>query len=419
MLVEVLSDITTGMEDNRAGVVLSAIDFSKAFNRLDHSKCLAAFAKKGASTQILKLLATFLLGRRMAVRLEGEISDSLPINAGAPQGSVLGCYLFNIGVDDLEEGFNNCGVNNLQSEVHEETLNRSDDFPAASTPSRVGHHADLTESPIARSSQQFTLLPRVANALHWVKKPKDPTFRSGDIKTYKYVDDQVNTSKINMRRARLLLDGEEYFKEVTDNRTQDLLGHIAANAEAKGMAINASKTGLMLVSAASSFDARVKVQISDETVHGQEHMRILGVTVDRDASFKTHVNKLAKKLRSKTWALSRLRKKGLSEEKLTRTYKCLIRPTVEYASPAWHSLLTAGQAAELERQQAQALKNIFGPGISANKMRERAGVSLWSTRRENAVKKFAMKCLSNPRCETWFRDRGFPSYPRRSGVNYP
>ena len=148
-------------------------------------------------------------------------------------------------------------------------------------------------------------------------------------------------------------------------------------------------------------------------------MKILGVTLDSDASFKTHVDKLASKLRSKTWALSRLRKKGLPEDKLIRTYKCLIRPTVEYASPAWHSLLTAGQAAHLERQQSQALKNIFGPGISANKMRKKAGLDLLSNRRENAVRKFGMKCLANPRCEGWFKDRGFPSYPRRVGINYP
>ena len=40
----------------------------------------------------------------MSVNIGQELSDPLPINAGAPQGSVLGSYLFNIGTDDLEKG---------------------------------------------------------------------------------------------------------------------------------------------------------------------------------------------------------------------------------------------------------------------------------------------------------------------------
>ena len=47
MLTEVMDKITSVMEDNRLAAVLSAIDFSKAFNRLQHNKCLQAFAKRG------------------------------------------------------------------------------------------------------------------------------------------------------------------------------------------------------------------------------------------------------------------------------------------------------------------------------------------------------------------------------------
>ena len=185
------------------------------------------------------------------------------------------------------------------------------------------------------------------------------------------------------------------------------------------MWINAAKTGLMLVSAASSFQARVRIDLDGQTITGQDNMKILGVTLVSDASFKTHVTNLASRLRARTWALSRLKKKGLKKDQLVRIYKCLIRPTVEYAAPAWHSSLTAAQAAYLERQQVQALKNIFGTGLSANKMRDRANVELLSKRRENAITKFARKCLVNPRCQAWFKKRRESNYPHRSSVTYP
>ena len=78
---------------------------------------MLTFARRGASTQVLHLLAAFLKDRTMSVRLEGIASEPRKVNAGAPQGSVLGCYLFNIGVDDLEEDME--PVNVTQAEVHE------------------------------------------------------------------------------------------------------------------------------------------------------------------------------------------------------------------------------------------------------------------------------------------------------------
>ena len=304
LLVEVLSDVTVGLEDNRAGVVLSAIDFSKAFNRLDHLKVLEAFARKGSSTDMLQLLSSFLSDRQMTVRLQGISSDLRPVNAGAPQGSVLGCYLFNIGVDDLEEGFT--PGTDTQREAHAETLTQMDDYPAMSTPTRIGPQSLPAESPVqARESVRFAILPRVANVPHWVHKPKDPSFSEAELHTFKYVDDEVNSSKVNMKKLRLLTDENGCpFKEVVDLKTQGLLNHIAERAQARGMVINVKKTDLMLVSAATSFEPRTRVELGGETILGSKTLKILGVTLDCDASFNMHVANLATKMRPKTWALA-------------------------------------------------------------------------------------------------------------------
>ena len=202
--------------------------------------------------------------------------------------------MFNVGVDDFEEGFVEEDGQETQAEAHSETLGRTDDFPAASTPKRVGPVCNTAASPIPlRPTQDFTILPRVANVPHWVKKPKDPCFRPSSINTYKFVDDQVNTNKVNMRQAKLLVENNVFFKEIVDLRTERLLEHIASKAKDKGMAINASKTGLMLVSAASSFEARTRLNLGGQKIEGQDSMKILGVTIDSDASFRTHVNKLS------------------------------------------------------------------------------------------------------------------------------
>ena len=67
MLVQIWQDVCEGLEDYRAAAVLTSIDYAKAFNRLSFQHCLAAFAKKGASSPVLRLIATFLSNWTMAV----------------------------------------------------------------------------------------------------------------------------------------------------------------------------------------------------------------------------------------------------------------------------------------------------------------------------------------------------------------
>ena len=104
MLIQIWQKILANLKDRRAGTVLTSIDYAKAFNRLSYQHCLKAFAKQGASTAVLRLIATFLTGRSMSVRVSSTWSSLRMVSGGCPQGSILGVLLFNLTTDDLEEG---------------------------------------------------------------------------------------------------------------------------------------------------------------------------------------------------------------------------------------------------------------------------------------------------------------------------
>ena len=64
------------------------------------------------------------------------------------------------------------------------------------------------------------------------------------------------------------------------------------------------------------------------------------------------------------------------------------------------------------------MRNIFGYGISARKMRARAGIETLALRRFNACKKFAQDLASNPRFSDWMTRRPDQSRGRREMVDY-
>ena len=108
-LINVLDDIFRA-HDKKMNTILVLLDFSKAFDTVNHDLLLAKLQYYGYSNESCMLIKSYLTNRFQSVCCNNTFSDRAAIASGVPQGSILGPLLFLIYTSDLLKSLNFCKI---------------------------------------------------------------------------------------------------------------------------------------------------------------------------------------------------------------------------------------------------------------------------------------------------------------------
>ena len=144
----------------------------------------------------------------------------------------------------------------------------------------------------------------------------------------------------------------------------DQITKIQEYAEENEMKLNYSKSKFMLFNPTLNFDFVPEFKLDNVDLDTMEEMKLLGLIVTNDLSWKSNTEYMVKKAYSRLWMVKRLKNRGANLADLIDIYQKQVRSTVEFGVPVWNSGITKEESADVERVKKSFRHIALGNGYT-------------------------------------------------------
>ena len=173
--------------------------------------------------------------------------------------------------------------------------------------------------------------------------------------------------------------------------------------EAK-MAINQNKTKCMIFNRARNHNVMPELFLSpDKKIEVVEELKLVGYQLRSDLSTKSNTDYIVRRAWKRMWILRRLKAFGATEKEMLEVLRCQVLSVLQFAIPAWTTLLSKYESNRIESVQETGLYLVYGPRYRSYTWALRqADMSTLKFQRQKIFEKFTRGCLENPKFRKWF-----------------
>jgi hypothetical protein len=361
-LIEVQNAILYNQDlDKPYATVLTAIDISKGFNLIAHNEVITRISDMGCPGWLTKILVSYLSGRTLQIRWQDKISRKLPLNSGSGQGTILGLLFFVV-------IFNGAGPK-----------------PAVEALGVAITQTRRKRKPLKAGKKKWvddcTLTAHVRLSENLVPDPGPAV---------------IGPAQYHCRTGQTLPPDR--------NEMQYMLDSLSEYCRQSKLKINQEKSKAMLFNRAKKHDFSPKLSLlPGQELEVVEELKLVGYQLRSDMRTISNTEYIVKRAWKRMWVVRRLKALGASEKELLNVLRAQVLSVLQFATPAWSTLITGQESNRIESVLRTGLYLVYGDRFQSFSwaLRE-AKMSSMKEQRKKMFEKFTRDCINSTKFKNWF-----------------